>query len=145
MNGKQLLALAAWLNRKPLHYDMVAAACAAGEALDIPLLLRDVDSWMTARETKKSTNGGAGALGAFHLDFWYDYSRGLDTPLEAQEAKHRADGIRNYDFAMYLAKNHRLPRFRKALLASLKRLPEKNAKELLLHVAQRELQDNAKQ
>ena len=145
VNGQQLLALAAWLNREPLRYDKVAAACIAGEALDIPLLLRDVDLWMEARETQESTNGGAGVFGAFNLDFRYDYSRGLDISLEAQKAKFRANGKQDYDFAMYLAKNHRLPRFRKALLASLKRLPEQNARQLLLHVAQRELQDNAKQ
>ena len=140
VDGKQLLALAAWLNREPLRYDTLSAACAASQALDVPLLLHDIDLWLEAQEREESTQRGGGALVAFN-----DVFRGDEADFFASvwEARFIRRGARNFDWAMWLAMSYRLPRFRAALLASLERLPSDNARELLLHVARRALLEDA--
>ena len=117
VSGKQLLALAAWLNREPLCYDRVAPACEAAEALEIPMLLRDVDLWLEAQEAKESTKGSSGVLGMFNGDIQVSFS-GAETYAQ-QEARYDKLGRNNFDWAMQLVKAHRLPRFKAALMASI--------------------------
>ena len=146
VDGKQLLALAAWLNREPLRYDVVAPACVAAEALAIPLLLRDVDLWLEAQEAKENTKAGGGVLGAFNKDFHTVYNSAA-LAVESygqQEARYTRLGASNFDWAMQLARAHNLPRFKAALMATLERLSQRNAMELLLHIARRELLKNTK-
>ena len=144
VSGEELLALAAWLNREPLSYKIVAPACAASDALDIPLLLRDVDIWLEAQEAKENTTGGGGVLGEFNEYFHVRSFKPSAGSYDEQEARYIKRGCANYEWAMQLTKNHRLLRFKAALLATLERLSERNARKLLLHVARRELLENAK-
>jgi len=142
ISGDQLLALAAWLDREPdtLSYENVEDACAAAKALDAPLMLRSVDVWLGAQEAWESTHVGGGVLGQFNYkpaNLASKYSKG--TPVTPANAGER------FQWAVQLATKYRLPRFAAAFYESLTRysLPDRNARELLLHVARHALLSNA--
>ena len=140
VSGKQLFVLAAWLNRDSdaLQYDNVEEACAVAKALDIPLLLQNVDAWLAAQEA--SSEDGGGVLGEFNCE-------SINTPHHfSPDTRVTPDNAMQwFDWAVQLAQDYRLPRFSSALCGSLEEdwLPDENARELLLHVMRRKLLEDA--
>ncbi len=111
----------------------------AADVLGIPLLLRDVDEWLTQQEAEALTAAGGGALRKYNIQnvAWLPYNPKLTA--KQVEARFVAEAGERYAWATGLATRYRLRSFAAAFANSVGRLPQENAAGLLQHVTEQAL------